>query len=142
MIANTKQVLSIEADLAELANVRGFIERAAQSHGVQGDALSDVRLAVDELITNTITHGYGDEKGQIEIELQFDSGQKDLIIILRDQAPIFDPFSNVPQYSVGEKLAQPQAGGFGLQLVLKAVNKHIHSVTDAGGNELTLIKHI
>jgi len=141
-MSNVKQFLRIDANLVELASVRGFIERTAHEFEVQDEALSDIRLAVDELVTNTILHGYNGAEGRIDIELQFESGTGDFIVILRDQAPIFDPFSNVPQHSVGEKLAQVKAGGYGLQLVQKAMTKSFHSVTESGGNQLTLIRHL
>lgn len=140
MKKNNHQRLSINASLAELATVRGFIERIAQDYEVQAEAFSDIRLAVDELLTNTILHGYNGAEGYIEIELQLESHSNNFVVIMRDQAPVFNPFNNVPQHNLAEKLVQAQPGGFGLQLVQRTMTKSYHAVTESGGNQLTLVK--
>lgn len=134
--------LSIDAKIEELGNVRRFIEGVAVPIGIQGGLLADIRLAVDELITNTIVHGYGRRQGNIDIDLSHDLEKSRLTIVLRDQAQLFNPFTRVPQHDVSEKLGQEQPGGFGLQLVQKTMNETLHKVTDSGGNELTLVKYI
>jgi len=136
------QRLSINAKIEELAKVRRFIEDVVLPLGIQDRQLSDIRLAVDELLTNTIVHGYGPKPGNIDITLSHDTKNNLLIIVLRDEAQLFDPFTRIPQRSTAERLGRIEPGGFGLQLIQKSMNETQHKVTESGGNELTLIKYL
>lgn len=136
------QYLSIEAKIEELARVRRFIENTVQPFGIQERQLSDIRLAVDELLTNTIVHGYGSKAGTIDIILSYDPENHMLTIVLRDDAQLFDPFTKLANHNTAERLSQVEPGGFGLRLIQQSMNETQHKVTKSGGNELTLIKHL
>ena len=71
---------------------------------------------------------------------QIDYEQHVLSVIISDQAPLFNPFKNLPERSVSENLSQ--AGGYGLQLVKKAMDTFKYSEVKSGGNKLTLTKRI
>jgi anti-sigma regulatory factor (Ser/Thr protein kinase) len=98
-------------------------------------ALDDLRLAVDEAVTNIIVHGYGGP-GEITLELSADHG--DLVVQLCDNAPAFDSASAAPDKlrPAGQRTTP---GGFGLYLMKQAMDVVVYRPLDPG-NELTMIK--
>lgn len=71
-------------------------------------------LVIEELFTNTIKHGYCEESNRpVHISL----GYRDGLIMLdyRDQAPPFDPISNVEKTAAYNP--PNQIGGMGLRLI-------------------------
>ena len=60
---NAEQVfdLSVNASLENLQKVREYIDQVGSQLGVSESALGDLRLVVDEAVTNVILHGYGND---------------------------------------------------------------------------------
>jgi serine/threonine-protein kinase RsbW len=139
MPAHTAEAsLSFPAELSQMARLRQFVEDTALGWQADPDELADVILAVDELATNSTLHGYRGRSGTIEIVVR--RAGADLILILRDQAPTFDP-NTVPPPDVSLPLEQRPIGGVGLHLVRHMVDELRHRARPKGGNELTLTKH-
>jgi anti-sigma regulatory factor (Ser/Thr protein kinase) len=61
-------LLKVVADLGQLSKIREFVSESATDLGVDAAAFDDLRLAVDEAVTNILTHGYAGS-GDIELEL-------------------------------------------------------------------------
>ncbi len=128
-------LLEIIADLGKLSKIREFVVDSATTLGVDPAAFDDLRLAVDEAVTNILTHGYN---GSGNIELDICADGSDLIIRLRDAAPLFDyTLAAAPERGPAEERESP--GGFGLFLIRNAMDKLVHRELK-NGNELTMIK--
>jgi anti-sigma regulatory factor (Ser/Thr protein kinase) len=50
--------ITIGSNNAEIPAVLAFLEAAMDAHGFKIDDILDTQLAVEEVITNTIVHGY------------------------------------------------------------------------------------
>lgn len=127
--------LKLRASLEQLSRIRDFVVDSATTLGVAPASFDDLRLAVDEAVTNIITHGYGGP-GDIELELETDG--PDLVVRLRDQAPSFDP-AHAPAADLKPPGERDSPGGFGVYL-MKSVMDEVRHQTTATGNELTMIK--
>lgn len=134
----TRYSLQTSAELKNLSQIRDFVEVAAVGLGCKPDLISNVQLAVDEVATNVMLHGYRGQGGSLGVEME--RADADLVVRLRDEAPPFDP-RTVPSPDLTLPLAKRPIGGLGIHLVRRAMDEVIHRVTAAGGNELTLIKH-
>jgi len=64
-------LLKVVADLGQLSKIREFVTDSAAALAVNPEALDDLRLAVDEAVTNILTHGY-DGSGEIELDISAD----------------------------------------------------------------------
>ena len=137
---HTETSLSIAAELQNLARIRDFVDQSVAGLGVQQPAtIGDLRLAVDEAVTNIIVHGYQQQPGIVELEV---ARRADLIIIrIRDNAPPFDP-NTVPTPDTSLPLFLRQPGGLGVHLVRQTTDEMRHRITSSGGNELVLVKQI
>ncbi|MCL4294872.1 MAG: ATP-binding protein [Anaerolineae bacterium] len=134
----TRYTLQTTAELKNLNQIRDFVEMAAKTLGFEPDLIPNVQLAVDEVATNVMLHGYQSRGGSLEVELE--RAGADLVVRLRDEAPPFDP-TTVPAPDLTLPLAKRPVGGLGIYLVRRAMDEVIHRITAAGGNELTLVKH-
>jgi len=136
---NAEHLLEITADLNNLAVIRRFVQEKAALFQADADSISDLVLAVDEVVNNIIVHGYRNQGGMIEVRLIRRNDR--LVVSLRDQAPVFDP-TNLPAPDINLPLEQRPLGGMGVYLVMELMDNVSYRVTEAGGNELTLEKRI
>ncbi len=128
----------LSADIPHLTKLRHFIEDTAARWGADAREVDDVVLAVDELATNIMMHGYGGRPGPIEVTMRAAGG--DLMVRLRDLAPPFDP-TRAPPPDLLSPIEQRPIGGVGLHLVRHMVDELSYRALRGGGNEVTLVKH-
>ena len=129
--------LKIAGELNQLAEVRRFVEAQTGGLGIGQAAAYDIMLAVEELVTNIIVHGYQRRPEPIEIEL-WPSGSA-LVIRLLDRAPPFDP-TQAPRPNTTLPLELRAPGGMGILLARHFMTEVSHRNRSGGGNELTLVK--
>jgi serine/threonine-protein kinase RsbW len=132
-------ILHVTAELHNLEVIRHFIEENVLSMHADDNTLYDLVQAVDECATNIIEHGYLEAPGPIEVEINL--RDETITIVLRDQAPLFDP-TTVPAPDLTIPLEQREPGGLGIFLIRRMVDELHYGISATGGNELTLIKHV
>ncbi len=129
--------LSVKASLDNLQEIRNYIDQAGAHLGVSESALGDLRLVVDEAVTNVILHGYGDLDGIVEIHM---AGDGDAVIIrIRDQAKTFDA-SDISKPLLDTALKDRPFGGMGIFLIRKMTDEAEFLPLPGGGNEIRLVK--
>lgn len=131
--------MRIKSDLNDLAKIRRFVEEAARSFTNDQEAVGDMILAVNEAVTNIIVHGYQNQQGRIEVDVKQQTG--DLVVCLRDHAPLFDP-TQVPAPDSDVPLSRRALGGMGVHMMRHFTDALIYRVTPEGQNELTLVKRV
>jgi serine/threonine-protein kinase RsbW len=129
--------LSFEASLESLHEVRDYIDQAGNSLGVDSGVLADLRLVVDEAVTNVILHGYKGRSGQVEVHMERDGDA--VVILIRDQAGSFDA-SQVDTPLLDTALADRPFGGMGLFLIRKMTDEAVFRSLPGQGNELRIVK--
>ena len=83
--------LQLIAGLDQLAAIREFVQQEVDRLGVDQSAIDDLLLAVTELVTNSIEHGYDGQPDPIEIEIG--TSGNSVLVSVSDRAPPFDPSS-------------------------------------------------
>ena len=137
---STEQVfdLSVKASLDNLQVIRCYVDQVGERLGVSESALGDLRLVVDEAVTNIILHGYEDLDGEVEIHMEADGDA--VIIRIRDRAKTFDASHvNAPQLDTA--LKDRPFGGMGIFLIKKMTDEAEFLPLAGGGNEIRLVKH-
>jgi serine/threonine-protein kinase RsbW len=136
----TEGVIGIElvANKESLRDVLTFVQEGCARFGVVGSDCFDVRLAVEEVCTNIIDHGYaGREPGPLELSM---SGGSDAVVItVADRGAPFDPDS-AQQPDLEASWHERVAGGVGLHLVRKVMDELHYASSPDGTNSLTLVK--
>lgn len=138
MGTNSTYRKSIAASTKNLSEVRNFVARHASSHGFDRQQIADIRLAVDEAITNIIKHAYkGEENHTIDIQVAF---KKDRICIeLLDTGTTF----NLKRYSepnIKEKIKQKKRGGMGVYLIHSLMDDVSYDRVD-DSNKMVMCKY-
>ncbi len=121
--------------MANLARVRRWLDAALSRLGVLESIRSDLALAVTELCTNIIRHGYRGGPGTIELSV---SRAGDAIeVIVSDPAPVFEP-SERPKTDPVEVARE---GGYGIPLIKALADEIAHEPLGPRGNRVRLVKH-
>lgn len=138
MSAETAFDLSVKASLDNLQEIRSYIDQVGAELGVNETAMGDLRLVVDEAVTNVVIHGYGELDGTVDIHMEANGDS--VIIRIRDRAERFDPSHvNVPQLDTA--LKDRPFGGMGIFLIKKMTDEAEFLPLAGGGNEIRLVKH-
>ena len=113
--------MTIGADLGEVARVQAALAEFAQAHAVPAPIRRSVSVALDELLTNTISYGFaGREGGEVAIAVEL--GADRLSVTLTDDGKPFDPFGAAPPDTAGS-VAERQMGGLGIHLVRRMMDE-------------------
>ena len=129
--------LSVKASLENLQEIRSFIDRVGASLVVNKSALDDLRLAVDEAVTNVVIHGYKETEGMVELHMHAEGDA--VFIRIRDRAASFDP-SQVKAPQLDTELKERPFGGMGIFLIRKMTDEAEFLPLPGGGNEIRLVK--
>ena len=135
MVANVE--ISLENDLRKIARVAARIDEFCSAQGVGPEIAFPVNLAVDELLTNTISYGYDDdERHRIEVVVRLE-GDTLVVVIVDDSAP-FDP-TEVREPDLDAPIEEREVGGLGLLLVNRTMDS-VEYRRRSGCNVVTLTR--
>jgi serine/threonine-protein kinase RsbW len=107
------------ARLASLTDVAAFIDDFGSRHGVDPGLALKLTLVLEELVTNTIEHGFGGESdAPIRIALT-STRPASVSIAYEDSAPAFDPLAHAAHRpaAVGDPFEARSIGGLGIHLI-------------------------
>ena len=114
--------------LVELARVSGLVNELAAAHRLPADAVADMLVALDEVLTNIITHGYSDDRSH-EIRIRLTVGAEALEAEVEDDGRPFDPLA-APPPDLSSPLRERRVGGLGIHFVRKLMSEVRYSVVD------------
>ena len=121
-----KQTRTFRARLDEASYVSAFVESAIL--GMEARLVMRLRLAVEELFVNTVTHGYGgDSDAPVEVTVRIDGDR--IVLIYEDAAPPFDPFAKVERPDPAASLQSRGVGRLGVFLITQLAERCHYSRT-------------
>lgn len=116
---NNKMV--VPASTEHLGEVRDFVAVQAASFGFDAGEVEDIRLAVDEAITNVIKHAYQhDSSKMITINLGVEEGQ--FWVRISDSGRSFD-VETYQEPDIEERIRLRKKGGVGVYLIRRLMDK-------------------
>jgi serine/threonine-protein kinase RsbW len=115
---------SIPANLAALSTVRQLVTQACHEAGLDDAASYRLILAVDEIATNIITHGYQEQGSSGDIAIAIEASEQYLSVLLEDTGVAYDPRAQgMPTAEDLDKpLSDREIGGLGVFLALQGVD--------------------
>jgi serine/threonine-protein kinase RsbW len=132
--------LVVPGTLDSTALIRDFVKEAITLAGIEKKRGYRLQLAVDEIATNIVTHGYSENGTAGPIEVWGDLDDENLTITLEDSAVPFDPFSLPPPDNLEDPLEERPFGGYGVYLTIKNVDKFYYEFVD-GHNRNIFVVH-
>ncbi|MBC7608215.1 MAG: SpoIIE family protein phosphatase [Polaromonas sp.] len=129
------QEFSLPTRLSEIERLADAVSAALPD---RPDLAFAANLCLEELITNIITHGLHGATDRI-IQIRLSMSDEWLEIVLKDDAPPFDPFKEVPDPDFDMALEDRPIGGLGVHLV-KTLMDDAHAHYDGSGNLIVMLK--
>jgi serine/threonine-protein kinase RsbW len=99
-----------------MAEIRTFVEGACAEAGIGREDCLKVLLIVEELFTNTVTHGYRGES-ESPVWMAFEPSAAGFILHYEDAAPPHNPFGEFRPTETAILVAQQPVGGLGVKLI-------------------------
>lgn len=135
-----KAEIEREAKLENLKVFRDFVEEECRRAGIEHSAAFEVKLAVDEVCSNIIEHGYaGREPGPIGVSLE--AGGDRIVVSITDRGRAFDP-AGAPPPDLDSDWRHRRIGGLGWHLIRRFMDGIDYDSDSERGNRLTLVKRI
>jgi len=78
-------------DLAEMSLLAEHLEQFCGGHGIGDEVFSQLNLALDEIVTHIIAHGYADDGSEHRIRITLAQDGASLTARIEDDAAAFDP---------------------------------------------------
>lgn len=126
----------IKGGRAEIGAVNDALERAAMAGEVPEMAMRAMQVALDELLTNAITHGKVSLNDPMQVDLIVEA--QALRAVVSHAGPLFDP-TQVAAPDTNASLQEREVGGLGLHLVRSMMDEFSYEHID-GRNVLRLGK--
>ena len=129
--------LVLQNNTADLATATAALSSFCEQHGINEGAVFDLTLALEEIFTNIIRHGYQDREPH-EIDLVIRKQGDWLTLRVADDGQPFDP-SKMASPNLHLPPEQRAVGGLGIHLV-KSVTDALEYRRENGKNVVTVKK--
>ncbi len=127
--------LVIPSEPGRVAEADEFLESALRSRGVPEAIVSDMAIAVTELVNNAIVHGNkSDPQKSVSLTLSFTA--REVVIRVVDQGSGFDP-SQVPDPLANENLLREVGRGI---FIARSLMDHVTYERDPGGGMAVVLR--
>ncbi len=134
--------LKVPGSLDYLQKIRQYVASAAQEAGVEKRAYK-LCLAVDEIATNIITHGYDENglEGNISVKTEID--EKSLTVYIEDTAKPYDPTNpdilEEETLTTKKSLEDRSIGRLGIFLIYESVDRFIYEKLEWGNRNILVV---
>lgn len=139
-VSGKRLSLRIANDLAELGRVGESVEEFCANQAIPPGYAFKLNVAIEELLTNTISYGYDEEAGSREIAIDMTREDETIVTEISDDARPFDPL-NAPPPDLDSAIEERRIGGLGVHLVKTLMDDVGYCYRD-GRNHITLRKKI
>ena len=115
--------LILPGTLDSLSKIGAYVLEAGSQAGLDKKIAYRLRLAVDEIATNSIVHGYDRVGEEGDLVVSAEIGEGILTIILEDTGPAYDPFKTPSPDDLDQPLDDRDIGGLGVFLAIQGVDE-------------------
>ena len=113
--------MTIGTGRGEVAKANAAFAEFAEAHALPGPVRRSVHVALDELLTNTVAHGFaGRTGGEVSVEVELRTDQ--VSVTLTDDGTPFDPFGRAAP-DTALSVEQRRIGGLGIHLVRRMMDE-------------------
>jgi anti-sigma regulatory factor (Ser/Thr protein kinase) len=132
--------LTLPGTLDSLASVGQYVLDAAKAAGLDKKTAYGLRLAVDEIATNVITHGYVEATCEGALHLQAVIDAAALTTLLEDTGATYVHGEVSEPTALHLPLEERAIGGLGVYLAVQNVDKFLYEQLD-GRNRHTFVMY-
>jgi anti-sigma regulatory factor (Ser/Thr protein kinase) len=133
--------LTLPGDLNALEPIAELVMEQAAIAGLDKHAAYQLQLAVDELATNCVIHGYQEHRLEGDLRVSADVAAGRLTVVVEDTSVPYDPrrhdMARVEE-TFDDPLHERPIGGLGVYFIMQAVDEFDYQYID-GRNRNTLV---
>ncbi len=120
--------LKVSGTLDSLSAIASYVMAAAAAAGLEKKIAYKLRLAVDEIATNIIIHGYEEANREGELALEANIDRHALTLSMEDTGIPYDPHRSeaIEEAEFKLPLEQRKMGGLGVYLAIQGVDKFMY----------------
>lgn len=123
----------------DAARVPAMLDELARAHRLHADAVADMQIALDEILSNILENGFADGQAhRVDVTLAVDGDR--LTAEVEDDCAAFDPLA-VPPPELEAPLKDRRVGGLGVHFVRNLMSEVSYTRVGAR-NRLVLIKSL
>lgn len=131
--------IDVPASTQQLSVVRDFVTNHARAYGFGESDIEEIRLAVDEAMTNVIKHAYQFDESKI-VYVTLGKNKAEFWVAIQDSGEAFD-LEKYQEPDVSERIKQRKKGGVGVFLIRKLMDKVEYSRKNSH-NEIRMTKNL
>jgi anti-sigma regulatory factor (Ser/Thr protein kinase) len=134
--------LTVPGQLTSLDEIADFVLDQCRLAELDKHATYQLRLAVDELATNIIVHGYQENGLTGNIDIAADVSGQSLTVVLEDCAPPYNPLKRdlePVEEEFDKPLEERPIGGLGIFFVRQAVHDFRYEYRDARNRNILVV---
>lgn len=131
--------ITIGNALPEIAAVAQRCREFAQGAGIDADALADLQVALDEVLSNAIRYAFPDG-GSHPIDVRFRGSAHTVEVTIDYGGIAFDP-ANAPPPDLHAPPGERRGGGLGIHFVRQLMDETRYRRT-GGRNRVTLVRKL
>ena len=114
--------------------------KVAAAAGIEKSAAYRLRLAVDEIATNCVVHGYDEAGLEGMLYLGGSIDDKTLTVYVEDTALPYDPRQTPAPDDLDIPLEEREIGGLGVFLALRGVDQFEYEYADGRNRSIFMMK--
>ncbi len=118
--------LTVPGTLDSLKAVAQYVVAASTAATLDKKTTYRLRLAIDEIATNIVIHGYEEAGREGSIYLFTDIDAQTLTVTLEDNGIPYDPKMRADPDDLSQPIEQRQIGGLGVYLAIQGVDKFLY----------------
>lgn len=128
--------------LDSLDDIRQLVKEAAQQAALSKKVTYNLLIAIDEIATNIIVHGYEENGLTGSVDVLTQQTDKQLTVMLEDDAAPFDPMShNLPDEAFfARPLEERPIGGMGIHLTINSVDEFKYELANNRNRNIFIVK--
>ena len=123
-----------------LSDVLGFVDQTLESYECPMKVQTAICVAIEEVFVNVAHYAYGEEGGDVELDVTFDEAERSITFRMADGGVQFDPLKK-PDPDVTLSAEDRQIGGLGIFITKKTMDSVTYAYEN-GKNVLTMMKKI
>ena len=133
--------LVVPGSLESLGAIREYVRTAAGMAGLDKTATYRLSLAVDEIASNIVMHGYDEAGLKGDITASAELSEEALKINLEDSGATYDVSQYRDPANLHRPLSERTEGGFGVYLAMQGVDGFTYT-TEHGRNRHTFVVNL
>jgi serine/threonine-protein kinase RsbW len=132
--------ITVAGKVDSLNAIREYVQQSAERAGLSEEGAYWLALAVDEIATNIIVHGYQKAGRQGQLTLRSIINAEKLTLFLEDTAAPFDPRQKQPPANLKDSLEARDPGGLGIYLALAKLDGFEYESTPTRNHNIFVMR--